>query len=411
MPLIYIALLAAILPNAKAQSFLPLSSPMVLAPRPGSDVDPNRNYLNWRFAPKIAAPPWTSRSETLLTQIESVVTLPPSTLRSFLLVAEGQVRQVVSAAPISSTPYQVDYSVSRDYFLPPGLANSRTNLRGLNESPQSMTVQLLVGDAGQTGISTLVDAYALASNRRLVQFNALILNSARTSPTHIRDFILEVLAANGEDRPILMIEGLDQLNDMAFKAVQLLLEQDSAKLVETSVILTTNSDRALPLSQTGSSLIVDIPTFTDRNRIPIGAMADKIDAIHVIHRPASPAYLETIIHRTLARGIANQQLGLVVTASEFSGPTVKTLVRDLAVAAFNYQENVLGRSVIRDLTDRILSRGSANPELNCDVNLGFESGVLAGGAGVGASGGRAVHDPGVQFSQALAKLRSYVIPK
>ncbi|MBK8203512.1 MAG: hypothetical protein IPK68_14695 [Bdellovibrionales bacterium] len=172
------------------------SAPKKLVAPPDDRVDLNENFLNIHYFSSDELV-WTQPLQYLLNQIQESVTLPQTVLRTFISVAEKSLipNKNNHTVSIDSYPSYPEDSIAR-LFIQESISAAFYHLNGYSQlqykmlmllsdhseslSPQALsevqsaswhergTLQVLIGDVGATGVSSLVTEYAKASERQLV---------------------------------------------------------------------------------------------------------------------------------------------------------------------------------------------------------------------------------------------------
>ncbi|MBK9040138.1 MAG: hypothetical protein IPL83_13405 [Bdellovibrionales bacterium] len=323
------------------------SAPKKLVAPPDDRVDLNENFLNRDYFSSDELV-WTQPLQYLLNHIQESVTLPQTVLRTFISVAEKSLKPKENNYPISLDSYPED-SISRT-FIQESISAAFYYLKGYYQLPHRMlrllsdsservsprvlsevlsdswhergTIQVLLGDEGASGVSSLVTEYAKASERQLVQihprWNSDISDLAGEIQSHVRQ----------GNAPILFF---DQLG------------RHPAEVLEAVAALTEN--RALIGN---ASLIVSFkPDAFNMNNSHIKRIVSSSEAVHIVGHPRSWHYYADFIQINLPAAL-NQIARRNDHAKNLSLINEGLIVTELAKAAWELQE-ATGRSTFRDL--------------------------------------------------------------
>lgn len=340
------------------------SAPKKLVAPPDDRVDLNENFLNIHYFSSDELV-WTQPLQYLLNQIQESVTLPQTVLRTFISVAEKSLKPKENNYPISLDSYPEDsisrlfiqesisaafYYIKGYYQLPHKIlrllsdSSERVSSRVLSEVQSDSwnergTLQILIGDVGASGISSLVTEYAKASERQLVHihpmWNSDISDLAEEIQMHVRQ----------GNAPILFF---DQMG------------RQPAEVLEAVAALTEN--RALIGN---ASLIVSFKAGAfNINNSHVRRIVSSSEAVHVVGHPGSWHYYADFIRINLPAALnqiarRNDHYKNLVLNNE--GP----IVTQLAKAAWDLQQ-ATGRSTFRDLQLALRSLDSQGfPDSQC----------------------------------------------
>jgi hypothetical protein len=310
----------------------------VYAPNPDLP-EHNENF----FSPNVYSHRvWTPDLQLIQDEIERHLVLPQSLVRSFIMVGEKRIS--ARARPLRLTVKRVQRGpeaakkfvraslASGAYFLPRG---------------QHPTVQLLIGDAGASGVSDLVRLYAEARGRHILGFSFFGRPDLKTVAQKIQDEL------DVNPSPIILIENLEHLSPEALQALEALIKYP-ALARNATIILTTESHSLLPPFHEGSEVLANYGVEFLKDLKPY------IDVIHVVRRPQSPNYyrriLEIKVKELLTRlAFLHKLVSPPVLADE------DRILNDLARGLFEAQER-MGHSLLRT-TEFLLAQADVN---NCE---------------------------------------------
>jgi hypothetical protein len=314
---------------------------------PDDRVDLNENYLNrdYFLSGELV---WTPQLQDLLNHIQESVTLPQSVLRTFISVAEKSLNPKKNNHTVSIDSYPKD-SIAR-LFIQESISAAFYHLNGYSQlkykmlmplsdhseslSPQALsevqsaswhergTLQVLIGDVGASGVSSLVTEYAKASERQLVLIHPGWDPDIRELAWKIQRRVRQGNA------PILFFDQLGRQPTEVLEAVAALTE-NRALIGNASLIFSFKAD-----------------SF-NMNNSGIKRIFSSSEAFHVVGHPRSWHYYADFIRINLPAPLnqiarRNDQAKNPILINE------GLIVTQLAKAAWELQE-ATGRSMFRDL--------------------------------------------------------------
>ncbi|MBK7844603.1 MAG: hypothetical protein IPJ71_13085 [Bdellovibrionales bacterium] len=335
------------------------SAPKKQVAPPDDHVDLNENYLNRDYFAS-GDLVWTQPLQYLLNHIQASVALPQTLLRTFISVAEKSLKPKKDNYPISPDRYP-ENSIAR-LFIQESISAAFYHLKGNYQLPYQMglllsdgseslsaealrevqrdsttkrgTVQILFGDVGASGVSSLVTEYAKASGRQLEHIHA---------GWHFVDIRALAAEIQGHVRqgnaPILYFDQLNRYPDEILEAVAALTE-NRALIGNASLIVSFKPD-----------------AFGGTNRNLLNRIVSSSEALHTVGHPRSWHYYADFIRINLPA-----VLNLIARKNQHNKNLIlmneESTITQLANASWNIQEDT-GRSLFREL-DMILR----NPDID-----------------------------------------------
>lgn len=286
---------------------------------------------------------WDSRLQSIQDKIDEKLVLPPSLVRSFILVAENRIPQTRSIELNGQDPdvlddmFRIQYHRVKSSIPPLYLYKPRNRGAKLRKATQFLnkysathesSVQVLIGDEGASGVGSLVEKYAKATKRQLVRPG---------ESQSVLDLLDQIARQSfSGKRPVVLVDQLNLASEHKLNLVLCLLK-NRALLGDASLVIGLGSHHYWsyektkpPIQSLGEAFVAT--NAQDSRGHALAAIVSLADSVHLVRMPQSIKYYQAIVSMLVAKNLKrskNVQL-----------KNQKKIIKLLAASAFDLQQTL-----------------------------------------------------------------------